>query len=189
MVHLKQSPEILLLVLHKQGCVVLTQIQTNTNPASFSTSQKRRLRLQFAFLVTTMFASDGVLDPSVLVTATQESRDIVTCRRRKHSSSFIRTALLASPEGVLRASLTPPLKSSLFYQQPALRELAACLPGICRLPPLLELPHRNTQSPVQKPLTAQNISNYNSYCIHLMTVCLHNFIRSWAYFMQRAASC
>lgn len=60
-----------------------------------------------------MFGSDGVLDSSVLVTATQESRHL-TCRKAKHSSLFIPGAVLASPEGALRASLAAPLKSSVF---------------------------------------------------------------------------
>ena len=155
---------------------------------SFSTSQKRKRFLQFAFLETTVFASDGILDSSVLVMVTQPSR-AVPCSEPRHSGSFICTATLASTEGMLRASLTSPLKSSLFHQQPALRALAARLPGICWPPPPLELPRRNTQGPVQSLLTAKNILNYNSYYIYLMTVCLHNFIRSYAYFMQRAASC
>lgn len=171
--------------MRRQNCIVLTQNQTRTP----CLSAKKPLLLQFACLVTTAFASDGILDSSVLVTATQQSRAIFTCSKPEHSSSLIRVATLASPEGMLGASLTPPLKSSRFYQQPALSELAACLPGICWPPPPLELPCRNTQNPVQNLLTAKNISNYNSYYIYLMTVCLHNFIRSYAYFMQRAASC
>lgn len=80
----------------------------------FSGSQKRKLLLYFTLLVTAMFGSDGVLDSSVLVTATQESRHLLTCRKAKHSSLFIPAAVLASPEGALRASLTAPLKSSVF---------------------------------------------------------------------------
>lgn len=165
--------------MQKQNCGVLTENQTNTNSMPFSGSQKRKLLLYFTLLVTAMFGSDGVLYSSVLVTATQESRHLLTCRKAKHRSLFIPGAVLASPEGALRASLAAPLKSSvLISSQPW--ELAACLPGICRLPPPPELPCRNTQSPGQNLLTAKNISNYNSYYTYLMTVCLHNFIRSYA---------
>lgn len=160
---------------------------------SFSTSQKTKLLLQFTFLVTTVIDSGGILDSSVLVdghTAKQRYFHTQQAQTQQFFHSLSNDGKLGThAQGITHfTSEKLPLLSAASSQR-VLRELATCLLGICWPPPLLELPCRNTQNPVQNLLTVKNISNYNSYYTYLMTVCLQNFIRSYAYFMQRAASC
>lgn len=138
----------------------------------------------------TIFFPGGVLDSLVLVMATSASHLKQRYRQmtQVQTQQFIHSCCDACiPWRHAQASLTSPPTSCLFYQQLALRKLAACLWGICWLPPLLELPCRNTPHPVQNVLTAKNISNYSNYYMYLMTARLHNFIRSNTYFMQGAS--
>lgn len=186
MVYVTLSPKILLLVLHKQNCVVLTQKQTNTNPMSFSTSQNPKTLVTICIPCSYHVCLGwhfGLLGAGG--GHTELSSRAASPNTAVHSFARLRWHPQKARWGHHSLHLWK-AASSIGSQHSA---LAARLPGICWPPPPLELPRKNTQSPVQNPLTAKNISNYNGYYIYLMTVCLQDFIRSYAYFMQRAASC
>lgn len=166
--------------MHKQNCEVLTQNQTNTNPMSFSSSQKRKVLLCFTLLVTAVFVSGGFGLLSAGDGPTGKQSFSQTC------SLFVP---VASPKGLPGLCSLHPCSAACSAAAASPPRAGSTPSRGLLLPPLPELPGRSTQSPVHNLLTARNVSNYNSYCTYLMTVYLYNFIRSYAYFMLRAAAC